>query len=51
MVGGRELDGVQKRTFNDDGQIDQFRDLMRPHSAGQALLDASGEYLARLAQT
>jgi hypothetical protein len=49
-VGGRDFDGVQILTFNDNGQIDECRDLMRPHSAGRALLDASGEYLARLAE-
>lgn len=46
-VGGRDFDGVQLLRFNADGLIDECRDLIRPHSAGSALLEASGEYIAR----
>ncbi len=48
-VGGREFDGVQLLTFNNDGLIEECLDLIRPHSAGTALLEASEEYLARQA--
>jgi len=49
-VGGREFDGVQLLRFDSDGLIDECRDLIRPHSAGTALLEASGDYLARQAR-
>jgi hypothetical protein len=45
-VGGREFDGAQILTFNSAGQIAECRDLIRPHSAGTALLEASATYLA-----
>ena len=45
-VGGREFDGVQILTFNHVGLIVECRDLIRPHSAGTALLEASAIYLA-----
>ena len=44
-VGGRDFDGVQILTFNDAGLIAECRDLIRPHSAGSALLEASAAYL------
>jgi hypothetical protein len=46
-VGGREFDGVQLFRFNADGLIDECRDLIRPHSAGTALIETSREYIAR----
>ena len=50
-VGGREFDGVQLFRFNADGLIDECRDLIRPHSAGTALMETSGEYIARHAES
>jgi SnoaL-like domain len=49
-VGGREFDGVQLFRFNADGLIDECRDLIRPQSAGTALIETSGEYIARHAE-
>jgi hypothetical protein len=46
-VGGRDFDSVQILTFNEDDLINECRDLLRPHSAGTALLEAAGEYLGR----
>jgi len=46
-VGGREFDGVQILTFDRAGLIVDCRDLIRPHSAGTALLEASAAYLAQ----
>lgn len=48
-VGGREFDGVQVLTFNDQGLIEECRDLIRPYSAATALKDASAAYMARQA--
>jgi hypothetical protein len=45
-VGGREFDGVQILTFDADGLISNCVDLIRPYTAGAALLEASGKYLA-----
>jgi hypothetical protein len=50
-VGGREFDGVQLFHFNADGLIDECRDLIRPHSAGTALMDTSSDYIARHTET
>ena len=50
-VGGREFDGVQLFRFNADGLIDECRDLIRPHSAGTALIEVSGQYIARHAES
>ena len=50
-VGGREFDGVQLFRFNADGLIDECRDLIRPHSAGTALMETSGEYITRHAES
>ncbi len=44
-VGGRSFDGVQILTLNETGLIVECLDLIRPHSAGAALLEASGKYL------
>lgn len=46
-VGGREFDGMQVLRFDSAGLITEIRDLMRPHSAGTALLEASAEYISR----
>lgn len=46
-VGGREFDGVQLFRFNAEGLIEECRDLIRPHSAGTALMETSAEYIAR----
>jgi hypothetical protein len=46
-VGGREFDGVQILTLNRAGLITECRDLIRPHSAGTALLEVSAAYLAQ----
>ena len=48
-VGGREFDGTQVLRFDASGLIIEIRDLMRPHSAGAALLEASAEYLSQQA--
>lgn len=45
VVGGREFDGVQLLRFNDEGLINECRDLIRPHSAGTALLEQSAAYI------
>jgi hypothetical protein len=50
-VGGREFDGVQLFRFDAEGLIDECRDLIRPHSAGTALMETSGEYIARHAES
>jgi SnoaL-like domain len=47
VVGGREFDGVQLLRFNDEGLIDECHDLIRPHSAGTALLEQSAAYFER----
>jgi hypothetical protein len=47
VVGGREFDGVQLLRFNDEGSIDECRDLIRPHSAGTALQEQSAAYIER----
>jgi hypothetical protein len=44
-VGGREFDAVQILQFDEGGLIDECRDLLRPHSAGSALLEALAEYI------
>ena len=49
-VGGREFDGVQLFRFNDKILIDEIRNLVRPHSASTALIDASADYLSRQLQ-
>ena len=49
-VGAREFDGVQLIRFNDEILVDEIRNLVRPSSAGTALIDASTEYLARKLQ-
>ena len=50
-VGGREFDGVQLFRFNAEGLIDECRDLIRPHSAGTALMETSAEYIAHRAES
>jgi hypothetical protein len=50
VVGGRTFDGVQILTLDDDGLIVECLDLIRPHSAGVALLEASAKYLEAQAQ-
>jgi hypothetical protein len=49
-VGAREFDGVQLFRFNDEILIDEIRNLVRPHSAATALVEASTEYLSRKLQ-
>ena len=49
-VDGREFDGVQLFRFNAEGLIDECRDLIRPHSAGTALMETSAEYIAHRAE-
>ena len=46
-VGGRQFEGTQILRFDSAGLVTEFHDLIRPHSAGAALLQASGEYLAQ----
>lgn len=50
-VGGRQFEGTQILRFDSAGLISEFHDLIRPHSAGAALLQASGEYLAQQEST
>jgi hypothetical protein len=49
-VDGRPFDGVQLVRFNDEILIDEIRNLVRPHSAGAALVDVATEYLSRKLQ-
>ena len=49
-VGARKFDGVQLFRFNDEILVDEIRTLVRPHSAGTALIEASTEYLSRKLQ-
>ena len=49
-VGGRSFDGVQILTLDDDGRIVECLDLIRPHTAGAALLEASAKYIEAQSQ-
>ena len=49
-VGVRDFDGVQLFRFNDAILIDEIRNLVRPQTAGTALMEAAAEYLSRKLQ-
>lgn len=42
----RQFEGAQFLTFDENGQIIEFRDFVRPLSALMALQEAAGEYMA-----
>jgi hypothetical protein len=50
-VGDREFDAVHMLRFDSVGLIDEIRDLIRPVSAGTAVLEAVARYLSDQANT
>jgi hypothetical protein len=47
-VGGREVEGIDKLTFDEDGRIRELKVMLRPASALQAVGARMGEEFARL---
>lgn len=47
-VGGRQIEGIDKLTFDQDGRITELKVMLRPASALQAVGAAMAEEFARL---